>query len=95
MSHCININTVRVNPTMEVSVKKVKTDRIDIQSVYSAHATMDTDAFKDFCFNVIADSSGKNDTKIRTCHAIHFARSKAQVLKIVNNYWLAGQGLKV
>lgn len=95
MSHCININTATVNPTMEVSVKKVKTDRISIQSVYSAYATMDTDAFKDFCIEAIQGSSGKNETKIRTGHAIHFARSKAQVLKIVNNYWLAGQGLKV
>lgn len=95
MSHCININTVKVNPTMEVSVRKVKTDRIDIQSVYSAYAIMDTDAFKDFCFDAIAASSGTNYTKIHTGHAIHFARSKAQVLKIVNNYWLAGQGLKV
>ncbi len=95
MTHMININSAKFNPTMEVTVKKVKTDRIDIQAVYASHASMGMEAFKDFCIDVIAASSGKTETKVRTSHAIHFAKSKAQVLMIVNNYYLAGNGLKV
>lgn len=95
MSHCININTVKVNPTMEVSVRKVKTDRIDIQAIYGAHATMCAEDFRDFCIEAIIASSGKAETKKRTCNAIAKSWSKAHALTIVNNYWLAGQGLKV
>ena len=95
MTHMININSAKVNPTMEVTVKKVKTDRIDIQAVYASHASMGMEDFKDFCIDVIAASSGKTETKVRTTVAIHFAKSKARVLMIVNNYYLAGNGLKV
>lgn len=95
MSHCININSAKANPTMEVTVRKVKTDRIDIQSVYAAYSNMGTEAFKAFSIDVINGSSGKTETKVKFCHAIHFAKSKDRVLKIVNDYYLAGNGLKV
>ena len=95
MTHMININSAKFNPTMEVTVKKVKTDRIDIQAVYASHASMDTEAFKDYSIDVISGSSGKTETKMRFMNAIHFAKSKAHVLKIVNDYYLAGNGLKV
>ena len=95
MTHMINIISAKVNPTMEVTVKKVKTDRIDIQAVYASYSSMGTEAFKDFCIDVISGSSGKTETKVRFCHAIHFAKTKDRVLKIVNDYYLAGNGLKV
>ena len=95
MTHMININSAKFNPTMEVTVKKVKTDRIDIQAVFANYLAMGTEDFKDYSIDVIAASSGKTVTKVRASHAIHFAKSKAQVLKIVNNYYLAGNGLKV
>ena len=95
MTHMININSAKVNPTMEVTAGKVKTDRIDIQAVYASYSSMGTEAFKDYCIDVIAASSGKTETKVRFSHAIHFTKSKISVLKIVNNYYLAGNGLKV
>lgn len=95
MSHCINIISAKVNPTMEVTVRKVKNDRINIQEVYSQYGALDMEAFKDYCIDVIAASSGKTETKVRFSYAIHFAKSKARVLKIVNDYYLAGKGLKV
>lgn len=95
MTHCININSASVNPTMEITVRKVRTDRIDIQAVYDAHASMGVEDFKDFCIEAIIASSGKVETKRRTYNAIARSLSKDNVLNIVNNYWLAGQGLKV
>jgi hypothetical protein len=95
MTHMINIISAKVNPTMEVTAKKVKTDRIDIQDVYASYSSMSIEAFKDFAIVVIAGSSGKTETKVRFCHAIHFAKTKDRVLKIVSDYYLAGNGLKV
>ena len=95
MTHCININSAKVNPTMEVTVKKVKTDRIDIQAVYSRYGALQLYGFKVYCMDVISGSSGKTETKIRFMNAIHFAKTKDRVLKIVNDYYLAGNGLKV
>lgn len=95
MSHCININTVKVNPTMEVSVKKVKTDRIDISTFYDRYNTEDVATFKATCIEAIEQSSGKKETKMRFVNTLQQCRSKDKMLSVVTNYWLAGQGLKV
>ena len=95
MTHMININSAKVNPTMEVTVKKVKTDRIDIQAVYASYSSMGTDAFKAYCMDVIEGSSGKKETKMKFRSALMLIKSKDRMLKIVNDYYLAGNGLKV
>jgi len=95
MSHCININSVKVNPTMEVSVKGVKTDRIDISSFYDRYAKEDVVAFKQTCIEAIEQSSGKKETKMRFVNEVRRLSSKDRMLSVVTNYWLAGQGLKV
>lgn len=95
MSHCININTVKFNPTMEVSVKKVKTDRIDISAFYDRYAVEDTVTFKNTCVEAIMQSSGKKETKARFVMTLQQCRTKDKMLSVVSNYWLAGQGLKV
>ena len=95
MTHCINIASSKVNPTMEVTVKKVKTDRIDISALYEAYRVQDVATFKQTCIEVIQGSSGKKETKARFVTEIMGTRSKERMLTVVNNFWLAGQGLKV
>lgn len=95
MSHCININTATVNPTMEVSVKGVKTDRIDIKAFYARYDVEDTVTFKNTCIEAIMQSSGKKETKARFAMTLQQCRSKDKMLSVVTNYWLAGNGLKV
>jgi hypothetical protein len=95
MTHCINIVSSKVNPTMEVSVRKVKTDRIDIQDVYSRFAVETADTFRMTCKTAIEGSSGKKETKSRFLRVLDETKSKDRMLKIVNDFYLAGNGLKV
>ena len=95
MTHCINIASSKVNPTMEVTVRKVKTDRIDIQDVYTRFAAESTDTFRMSCKAAIEGSSGKKETKSRFLRALDETKSKDRMLKIVNDFYLAGHGLKV
>lgn len=95
MSHCINIISAKANPTMEVTVRKVKNDRINIQEVYSQYGALHTDAFRSYCVDVIEASSGKAQTKMKFRNALMLTKSKDRMLKIVNDYYLAGNGLKV
>lgn len=95
MTHCINVVSSKVNPTMEVSVRKVQNDRIDIQDIYSRFAAESTDTFRMSCKAVIEGSSGKKETKLRFLRALDETKSKDRMLKIVNDFYLAGHGLKV
>ena len=95
MTHCININSANVNPTMEVSGRKVKTDRIDIDALYLAYNTQDADTFKKTCIEAIQGSSGKKGTKASFVVKLMGTNTKDHMLMTVNNFWLAGQGLKV
>lgn len=95
MTHCINIASSKVNPTMEVTVKKVKTDRIDISALYEAYREQDVRQFKETCIAAIQGSSGKMTTKMRFVNELRRVSSKERMLTVVNNFWLAGQGLKV
>lgn len=95
MTHCINIVSSKINPTMEVSVRKVKTDRINIQDIYTRFAAESMDTFRMTCKAVIEGSSGKKETKLRFLRALDETRSKDRMLKIVNDFYLAGHGLKV
>jgi hypothetical protein len=95
MTHCINVVSSKVNPTMEVSVRKVQNDRIDIQDIYTRFAAESTDTFRMSCKAVIEGSSGKKETKLRFLRALDETKSKDRMLKIVNDFYLAGHGLKV
>lgn len=95
MTHCINIASSKVNPTMEITGRKVKTDRIDINGLYMAYNTEDVVTFKETCILAIEQSSGKKETKMRFVNELRAIRSKDRMLMVVNNFWLAGQGLKV
>jgi len=74
---------------------QVKVDRIDIEAVYSSYASMGTEAFKEYCTGVIEGSSGKKETKMKFRSALMLIKSKDRMLKIVNDFYLAGNGLKV
>lgn len=95
MTHCINIVSSKVNPTMEVTSRKVKMDRIDINGLYEAYREQDVATFKETCILAIEQSSGKKETKMRFVNELRSIKSKDRMLMVVNNFWLAGQGLKV
>lgn len=95
MTHCINVRTANVNPTMETTTRSVKVDRIDINSLYGYYNTQTVDEFKKTCIEAIEQSSGKKTTKARFVAGLNQLRTKDRMLTTVNNYWLAGQGLKV
>lgn len=96
MTHAINIHSAHVNPTQEIS-RSVKTEKIDIAVVYKQYkdSTIDVNSFRATCIAAINGSSGKPDKKRLSVNALQTQKSKAQLLFKTNNYFMAGQGLRV
>ena len=93
--HAINPKTPKKNPTQESSRNRVKTDSIDIHTVYEKYNTEGIEDFRVVCRQAIQSSSGKQDTKSLFVLKLDQARTKASMLFLVNNYYMSGNGLGV
>lgn len=63
---------------------------------YSMYSALSLEEFKELACNYIKSCSvSSNQKKYRTITQIREKRSKDQILKMVTNFYLAGEGLKV
>lgn len=92
--HYINVKLAHLNRTQENTAAAVKVDKLDIQLVYQAYNSNSND-FKTKCIEWINNSSGTAANKRKFTNALTVAKTKEKMLTIINNYWLAGIGLKV
>ena len=84
--------------TQVSSKPRVKNDTVGnngLKLLYKSYEMMHKEEFRDFCKQLIEDSSGKRATKDSFIVALDRAPSKDRMVQSVTNYLLAGQGLGV
>lgn len=81
--------------TQNSSRARVKNDSIGedrMVEINKSFTSASRDDFLQMCEDAINASSGKDATKLRTCDALKRCATKAKMLFIVTNYFLAGEG---
>jgi len=84
--------------TQSNSKQRCKVDTIGtvgLELLFEEYNDIPLEAFRILCIHMIADSSGKKETKDRFVSLIEKASSKEKMLTTTTNYILAGQGLGV
>lgn len=84
--------------TQKTSKPRVKKDSIGaggITMLFQLYERQDTDSFRASCAVCIEQSTGSRQTKDKFIRELNLTFSKDNMIRMVTNYLLAGQGLGV